>query len=208
MPFAELPGSHLSVNLNPPDWGRFAEQANSLIANQPQPNTAAYVEKAVDQIDKILQLSSPEAKMQRRLQMLQLGFMQHVYEDYQAHPEKYQMSAHGPVLIDPVERALKFSQLRKDRAYIDQIDRQGQVPANLRDKVNLLKGLIAGKVPVKKATVQPDSSEVVPGTNTDSLRSMMSDDSDYSLENPGSIQLNPYGNSPDESTGDVQGTGL
>jgi hypothetical protein len=69
------------------------------------------VDKAVAQINDILKLSSPEAKLERSLHMTQMQSLQTLYADYKAHPEKYTMTAHGPVLTDPVERMAKLANI-------------------------------------------------------------------------------------------------
>jgi hypothetical protein len=71
------------------------------------------VEKAADQINNILEKQSPEAKMERAMKMMQLKAMHHIWGDFNAHPEKYQMTAHGPVLIDPLaktERVMRINE--------------------------------------------------------------------------------------------------
>lgn len=104
MPFADLPGSKLNLNLGNMDWLRPAMQATELIARQPIPNTADAVKEAVGQINQMLELQSPEAKLQRELHMTQLHALKQVYDDWKLHPEDYQMTAHGPVKIDPLTR--------------------------------------------------------------------------------------------------------
>ena len=112
MPFAEF--SHAAGFQAPqaPDWTRFAEKAIDLQANRPIVNTAAIVDKAVEQINGILKMASPEERAKRDLQRIQIDTLRGVYQDYKAHPEKYQMTAHGPVLIDPYERASKIANIR------------------------------------------------------------------------------------------------
>jgi hypothetical protein len=67
------------------------------------------VDKAVEQINGILKLSSPEERLKRQLEMQQLGFMHDVYSDYKLHPENYEMTAHGPVKIDGLTRIAKIA---------------------------------------------------------------------------------------------------
>jgi hypothetical protein len=117
MPFAELPSSQGFAAPQAPDWTKFAAQANEFIARQPIPDTASAVKDAVAQIDQILKESSPEAKMERGLKMMQMQNLMEMYRDYKVHPEKYKPGPNGlPVLVDPVERGLKMSQIRRNNA--------------------------------------------------------------------------------------------
>jgi hypothetical protein len=95
MPFAELPSSGGFHAPTAPDWSRFGAQANEFIAHQPQPDTAGAVEKAVGQIDEVMKLNSPEEKLKRKVQRLQLATQEKMYKDYMVHPENYEVTAHG-----------------------------------------------------------------------------------------------------------------
>ena len=109
-----------------PDWGRFAEQAINLIANKPIPNTAAIVDQAVQQINGILKMGSPEERLKRQLEITQLGALKNLYTDYQANPQKYQMTAHGPVLIDPFERAKRIADTQHTLAATNYLNKKTQ----------------------------------------------------------------------------------
>lgn len=145
MPFAELPSSKGFVPPQAPDWGQFASQAINLRAHQPIPNTAEMVNQAVQQIDHILQLQSPQAKLQREVQMRQLDMMKEVYTDYKAHPEKYQMTAHGPVLIDPYARIERIARAKHALASADYLTKKTQgagTPAFIADATKRMQAAV------------------------------------------------------------------
>ncbi len=119
MPFANLPSSPGFQAPQAPDWTRFAAQANEFIQRggemraQAGKDFAESIDKAASQISGILQYNSPEAKAKRKMEMIQTQAMTQLYQDFQAHPDKYQMTAHGPILKDPFEQALKIAHLRQ-----------------------------------------------------------------------------------------------
>jgi hypothetical protein len=144
MPFAELPGSHMNVP-SPPDWTRFAAQANELIASQPIPNLSESITNAVNQINQMLALNSPEAKTKRHLAYLHDKYMTETYQDYEAHPENYIMTANGPILRDPIDRYVKLAKINRDIAYARNLGHANEPPPQLIEKANLLKGIKEGK---------------------------------------------------------------
>lgn len=116
MPFASFNNSGFQAP-QPPDWTRFAEKSIDLIQRGGEmrmaagQHLAASVDKAVEQINGILKQASPEERMKRDIQREQLGYMREVYKDWKANPSKYQMTAHGPVLIDPYARAERLARM-------------------------------------------------------------------------------------------------
>jgi hypothetical protein len=145
MPFANLPSSPGFVAPQAPDWTRFAAQANEFIAHQPVPDTSKIVDQAVGQINEILRLSSPQARLARDVQMQQLTTMRDVYNDFKAHPEKYQMTAHGPVMIDPYARMERIARIRHTAASTDYLNRktQGSGTGNfIKEKLDRLRNAI------------------------------------------------------------------
>ena len=118
MPFAALPSSPGFMQPQAPDWGRFASQANEMILKggeqraQANKDLISQMDKNAEQISKIMQYNSPEAKAERRMKMMQVQAMEQVYNDYRIHPENYLMTAHGPVVKDPFTQAMKITQYR------------------------------------------------------------------------------------------------
>lgn len=145
MPFASLPSSPGFVSPQAPDWTRFAAQANEFIAHQPIPDTSKIVDQAVGQINEILKLSSPQARLARDVQMQQLSTMRDVYNDFKAHPEKYQMTAHGPVMIDPYTRMSRIANIKHTLAstqYLENKNKGSGTSSFIQNKLNLLRNAI------------------------------------------------------------------
>ena len=181
MPFATLPSSPGFVAPQAPSWEPFALQANQFLANRPHVNTAEIIGQAAQQISQILALSSPEAKLERQLKLQQLQTMQSVYADYKQHPEKYQMTAHGPVMIDPIERMSKLANIQHTAAstaflskklnqgtpaFITDAMKRMQIAQNAeRQGVSLPASKAATPEPVASVTgntgSQPDNSDTV-----------------------------------------------
>jgi hypothetical protein len=141
MAWAELPGSKMSVNLTPPDWTRFAEKAVDMIANRPIVNTAQIVQNAVDQINEILKQSSPQARMERQMKMLELQAKTELYKNYLANPKAYQWSAHGPVPIDTMKHVstqlgIQQKQLAIRKLLLEQQDKAKKAAAQAQADVS------------------------------------------------------------------------
>lgn len=102
MPFAQLPVSGFQAP-QAPSWAPFALQANQAIMQgaalreRANENLTQSVQNAANQIDQVLQMSSPEAKMQRQLHLLQLSYMSKVYNDYRQNPDAFINTANGPI---------------------------------------------------------------------------------------------------------------
>jgi hypothetical protein len=116
MPFAALPSSPGFVQPQAPDWGRFAAQANEFIMKggemraQAGKDLISSLDKSAAQISAVMKYNSPEEKLKRKMEMMKDQAMMQVYQDFQANPDKYQMTAHGPMLKDPFTQALKLTQ--------------------------------------------------------------------------------------------------
>jgi hypothetical protein len=170
MPFATLPSSPGFSPPQAPDWTRFAAQANEMIAHRPMFNTADAIDKAVDQISKILELSSPQAKMERQVHMQQLNSLQQLYYDYQQHPDQYQRTAHGPVHIDPVTRIGRIAQINHTIASTNYLNKQitgGGTPDFIKEKMAKLKqAMNAESQGVSIPSAENPQSNFVPVTPT------------------------------------------
>ena len=165
MAFSALPSSPGFQLPQAPRWEGFAEKAIDLIANRKIPDTASMVDKAADQINNILKLHSPEEKAKRQLEMLQLGAMKTVWSDYQAHPEKYQMTAHGPVLIDPLARSERVWNIRQKIATIQATNRKGVAAPAVQAYQNVLKGINDGTIKVKRMPTPTSTTEAITPTS-------------------------------------------
>lgn len=163
MPFATLPSSQGFTPPQAPDWSPFALAALRERANRPIPNTAEMVNQAVQQIDHILELSSPQARLQRQLQLEQLGALRDTWRDYHSDPSKYQMTAHGPMLRDPYDLAMKRSTIRKNIAQANQLDREGNPVPLIGEIDRITKNLNAHKVTDVDA-LPPTQGTVVGGS--------------------------------------------
>jgi hypothetical protein len=116
MPFATLPGSPsgIAAVLGTPDWGRFAELAiqgiykGAELRQQAQKDFLSSLDKSFEQTSKIMEYNSPLSKTKRKMEMMKDQYLYGIYEDAQAHPEKYIMTAQGPKLRDPFEEASKI----------------------------------------------------------------------------------------------------
>ncbi len=175
MPFAQMPVSGFQIP-QAPDWTRFAEKAIDLQANRPIVNTAEVVNQAVNQINGILKLASPEERLKRQVERTQLEAMRDVYTDYKANPDKYQLTAHGPVLIDPYARAARIASMQHTIAstnYLnkkmqgsgtpsfisDAIKRMQAAQAAEKQGVKLAPSKIKPSVPVDTGTSQTDTED-------------------------------------------------
>jgi len=109
-----------------PDWTRFAEKAIDLQANRPVVNTAEIVNQAVNQINGILKLASPEERLKRQVELTQLGALKDLYTHYREHPDQYTMTAHGPVLTDPYQRAARIASINHTVASTNYLNKKIQ----------------------------------------------------------------------------------
>ncbi len=173
MPFAQLPSSPGFQAPQAPSWAPFAMQAVQNIQHggdiqaQAGKDFADSIEKSAAQISAILQYQSPQEKTKRQLQQLQLETLTGVYNDYKAHPEKYQMTANGPVLIDPLARMEKITKIGRDVAYINSLHTQSQLPDNVKSAIDSIAAIKSGRARVVPAGDQPAATEPVPGSGTD-----------------------------------------
>lgn len=167
MPFAELPGSHIA-GLQTPDWTRFASQAVDLIAHQPVPDYSSIVKDATDQIDEIVKMASPEGRMERALKREQLSAMVQTYRDYREHPDRYTLTAHGPVqksVTDELLKGARFKQAMTAAALSEAKLKNEQAAGSTNDFISTLRARAAGffgrsDIPTKGPT---DLPQVVPG---------------------------------------------
>lgn len=204
MPFATLPSSPGFQAPQAPDWGQFAMEAIRARERQPIPNTAAMVDQAVQQINGILQLQSPQAKMQRALQMQQLRVMSEVYRDYQANPNNYQMTAHGPVRIDPYARIERLARARQATAqadYLDKKTRGGGTPDFIKQAIAKMQTAINAEkqgvtIPGSKLpTTDPiPEANANPSSNDNEAESVATSVIPETPE-PSGIAPNPFGDS-------------
>lgn len=172
MPFAELPGSHIS-GLVTPDWSQFAHQANAEIMQGAElraragENLANSVLQASNQINEILKMASPEGRLERALHHEQLAAMLHTYQDYHAHPENYLLTAHGPVHKDPETELLKGLHIKQAVGSIilnNQKIKDAQSAGDTADFITGLRKKAAGffgssdynNLPVKTPSEPPD----------------------------------------------------
>ena len=197
MPFAELPSSQGFVRPQAPDWGGFALAAIHELDRRPFFNTAEAVNQAVGQIDKILQLSSPVARMQRQLQMQQLQTMSQVYRDYQLHPENYMLTANGPVRIDPYKRLEQASRVSKNAAMADYLTKKTnpQVPQFIKDRMNLLNNAINAErngqtIPPSQNTAPSAPADNTPAGTTEAEAGNDTTDADIALSNQSETEDN------------------
>lgn len=131
-----------------PPWARFADRAIQLQADRPIANTAEMVNQAVSQINNILKLASPEEKMKREMQREQFAAMRELYQDYRANPKRYQMTAHGPVLIDPYARMERIARINSSVArakYLNRKTGSGSAPPFIANKVGIWKAAMQAK---------------------------------------------------------------
>ncbi len=167
MPFAALPSSPGFVPPQAPSWQPFALEAIHELERRPIVDTAGLVQRAVDQINNILQLSSPAAKAQRQLQLLQLQTMQQVWQDYRDHPENYRMSANGPIAINPLDRYLKYSQVKRNIAQTDLLNKKSNmgVPSVVANYKNDIQGLHQGGASISQVGT-PTEGTPIAGTDS------------------------------------------
>lgn len=178
MPFSVLPSSPGFVPPAAPRWEPFALESIRELENRPYLHTADLVQQAVSQINNILQLQSPVAKAQRQLQLLQLQTMQDVYNDYRQHPENYQMTANGPVMIKPLDRYLKLSQINKNlasTAWLQHKSQPGNVPQTVAEYNKRLSELHKGNASVSQVGA-PTEGTPVSGTDTTATDQEQQDD--------------------------------
>ena len=115
MSFAALPSSPGFQAPQAPSWEPFALQANQNIVHGGDMRAAAgkefadSISKAADQITGILQYNSPLFRAQRANQMRQQQYLTGLYNEFDQHPEKFMMTANGPVMINPFQQALAVS---------------------------------------------------------------------------------------------------
>lgn len=102
MPFAQLPVSGFQAP-QAPSWAPFALQANQAIMQgaalrqRASEDLTQSVQNAANQINQVLALSSPEAKAERQLKLLQLDYMSKVYNEYRQNPDAFIQTANGPI---------------------------------------------------------------------------------------------------------------
>jgi hypothetical protein len=123
------------------------------------------VEKAADQINNILEKQSPEAKMERAMKMMQLKAMHHIWGDFNAHPEKYQMTAHGPVLIDPLTRIERVQRINESAERIKTSQGKRNTASVVQQLADLEKKLPIVDDDTGAAPSQPDTVPSVPDSD-------------------------------------------
>lgn len=130
-------------------------------------NLQESIEQAIGQINGILKLSSPEEKLKREVQREQMGAMRQLYQDYKANPKAYQMTAHGPVLIDPFQRAERLARMGHTIASTRLLNKRagagGATGAFIAENAKRMKAAMAyeqsgGKLPGSGKTVTPLSA--------------------------------------------------
>lgn len=202
MPFANLPSSPGFVAPQAPDWTRFAAQANEFIAHQTIPDTSKVIDQAVGQINEILKLNSPEARIAREVQMRQLSAMRDLYRNYKANPSAYQMTAHGPVLIDPYARMERIARIRHIEASTQYLQKKAAgsgTSSFIQQKLNLLRNAIqhessGGKLPLGQAP----AVEPVPNQPAQPAEADTADDTaaQVALGDAGGVESNDTLNNP------------
>lgn len=169
MPFAELPSSQGFSPPQAPSWEPFALEAIRAIERRPIPNLTEAVNTAVGQINNILQMNSPMGQMQRRLQAMMLSAQYDNFQNYRQHPDQYMLNASGiPVLRDPVERALKYSMIKRNAALAGKADRVGTPPPIVAQINAIAAAHAAGKIPSNNVDSLPPSNGVVVGGSSQS----------------------------------------
>jgi hypothetical protein len=134
MPFAALPSSPGFMQPAAPDWGRFAALAieginkGTDIRERAGQRLTESIDKSVAQVSAIMKYQSPLEKSKRHMEMMKNQIMEQVYRDYQLHPEKYQMTANGPIQKDPL------TVLQKAATYRNTLKTGQTMDINIKDK--------------------------------------------------------------------------